>query len=71
MAKRTWEQEKAYRAKRAEQAISEMETAISAYDVERFQRAWQDAMRYMNEKQRRPYYIRMLEKSVELRAMEG
>lgn len=67
MSKRTWEQEKAYRAKRAGQAVREMELAISVYDVERFLAAWEDAMRYMTKKERSPYYIRMLQKGQETR----
>lgn len=67
MAKRTWAQEKAYRAKRAGQAIVEMEQAISNYDKERFQAAWQVAMMYMNGKQRKPYYIRMMQRGLEIK----
>ena len=66
--KRTWEQEKAYNAKRAQQAIAEMEQAIETYDVNRFEAAWQVAMRYMNKKQRTPYYIKMLQKGQQRRA---
>ena len=60
MAHRTWEQEKAYRARRAEQIAVEMEASIAAYDKDRFLAAWEKAMIYMNKKQRMPYYIRML-----------
>ena len=62
--KRTWEQEKAYRARRAEQIAIEMDAAIEAEDLDRFAAAWEKAMYYMAGKQRRPYYIRMLEKGV-------
>ena len=62
--KRTWEQEKAYRERRAQQAIAEMEAAISTVDTERFLKAWGTAMRYMNKKQRGTYYIRMLQANI-------
>lgn len=61
--KRTWEQEKAYRARRAAQATAEMDAAIETGDKDRFLAAWDVAMRYMNARQRDPYYIRMLEKA--------
>lgn len=66
--KRTWEQEKAYRARRAEQIAIEMDAAIEAEDLDRFAAAWEKAMYYMTGKQRRPYYIRMLEKGMGHRA---
>ena len=58
----TWEKEKAYRAKRAAQAAAEMDAAIADCDKSRFLAAWDVAMRYMTGKERRPYYIRMLER---------
>ena len=64
---RTWEREKRYRAKRAAQAVAEMEAAIEVYDVPRFLAAWDVAMRYMNVKDRRPYYIRMLKRGCEIK----
>lgn len=64
MSKRTWEQEKAYRAKRAEQAASIMEAAIAANDHTAFEEGWRIAMLYMNGKQRWPYYRRALEQHI-------
>lgn len=58
--KKTWEQEKAYCAKRAQELAAEMETAIETVDEEKFTAAYQTAMRYMNKKQRSPYYMRFL-----------
>ena len=68
MSTRTWEQEKAYRAKRAAQAIAEMEQATATIDLERFDKAWQVAMRYMNKRERSPYYIAFLRAMSEGRA---
>ena len=56
----TWEREKAYRAKRAQQIIAEMEAAIETGDKNRFVKAYESAMRYMTKKQRNPYYLRAL-----------
>lgn len=61
--KRTWEQEKAYKARKALEIGAEMDKAIEANDKERFFAAWEKAMIHMGVKQRRPYYIRMLERS--------
>lgn len=66
--KRTWAQEKAYRERRAQQAAAEMDTAIATVDKERFLKAWDTAMRYMNKKQRSPYYIRMLQANINHKA---
>ena len=68
---RTWEREKWYRAKRAAQAVAEMEVAIETYDVPRFLAAWDVAMMYMNVTERRPYYIRMLERVCEIEKREA
>lgn len=65
---RTWEQEKAYSAKRAEQLTAEMEASIQADDFQRFDNAYKLALRYMTKKQRMPYYMRMLERRVEANA---
>lgn len=65
--KRTWEQEKAYRERRAQQAIAEMEAAISTVDIDRFSKAWEVAMMYMNVRRRNQYYIRMLQARKEAR----
>lgn len=65
MMARTWEQEKAYGARRANQAIIEMERAIRDTDIDRFTAAWNVAMRYMRKKERMPYYYRMLQKLIE------
>ena len=69
--KRTWEQEKAYRERRANMAMAEMDAAIETVDKVRFLAAWDAAMRYMNKKQRSPYYIRMLQAAKEKREREG
>ena len=58
--KKTWEQEKAYYAKRAQEAVAEMKQAISTADKARFEKAYQVALRYMTQKERRPYYIQFL-----------
>ena len=58
---KTWEQEKAYRARRAQALAAEMEQAIAAGDKNRFEAAYSTAMRYMNKKERSPYYIKALE----------
>lgn len=55
-----WEKEKAYTAKRAAELGTEMDAAIEAGDRERFDNAFQTAMRYMNKKQRNGYYMRFL-----------
>ena len=60
MAK-TWEQEKAYCARRAEVLGAEMDVAIEAGDRDRFTAAYQTAMRYMTVKQRTTYFKRWLE----------
>ena len=59
MAK-TWEQEKAYCARRAEALGAEMDAAIEAGDRDRFTVAYQTAMRYMTVKQRSVYFMRWL-----------
>ena len=65
---RTWEQEKAYNAKRAEQLAAEMEASIQSTDFQRFDEAYKTALRYMTKKQRQPYYIRMLQRRIEANA---
>lgn len=59
MAK-TWEQEKAYCARRAEALGAEMDAAIETGDRDRFTAAYQKAMRYMTVKQRSTYFTRWL-----------
>ena len=57
---RTWAQEKAYNARRAEALGAEMDAAIEAGDHDRFTAAYQTAMRYMTVKQRSVYFRRWL-----------
>ena len=59
-----WEQEKAWRAKRAAALGTEMDQAIEAADKERFQDAFVKAMNYMKKKDRIAYYKRFLEKTM-------
>ena len=60
MAK-TWEQEKAYCARRAEALGAEMDAAIETGDRDRFTVAYQKVMRYMTVRQRSTYYRRWLQ----------
>ena len=62
--KRTWEQEKAYRARRAAVLGEELEAAIRDLDKDRFQRAFTTAINYMNKPERSSYYRRFLEQLV-------
>ncbi len=57
---RTWAQEKAYTARRAEALGAEMDAAIETGDRDRFTAAYQTAMRYMTVKQRSVYFRRWL-----------
>ncbi len=65
--KKTWEQEKAYCAKRAQELGAEMDAAIENTDRERFDKAYTTAMRYMKNKERSGYYKRFLTKMREAR----
>ena len=56
----SWAKEKAYKERRAAQAAAEMDAAIAAVDLPRFDKAYQSAMRYMNPRPRGAYYRRML-----------
>ena len=56
--KRTWEQEKAYVAKRAEELRTIMNQAIAAADLERFREAHTKSLRYMPKKERDEYLRR-------------
>lgn len=68
MSHRTWEQEKAYRARRAEQIAAEMEASLQAHDRDRFLAAFEKAMIYMTKKQYKPYYMRLLEQEAKKHA---
>ena len=57
---RTWEQEKAYCAQRAEALAEAMETAILRLDADGFKAAYSAAARYMGKKQRQELYRRFL-----------
>lgn len=59
---RTWNQEKAYNAKRAEALVIEMNQAIETADKDRFEKAFVTSMRYMKKKERGVYYRRFIEK---------
>lgn len=61
---KTWEQEKAYCAKRAKELTAQMEAAIKTSDLKEFEKAYQTAMRYMTKKQLNPLYMRMIRKAV-------
>lgn len=60
---RTYEQEKAYHARRAQALASEMEAALDAGDADRFMAAYETSFRYLKKKQRVLFYIRFLERS--------
>lgn len=59
---RSYEKEKAYRERRAQALVSEMEAALAANDAERFKAAYESSRRYLTKKQRMPLYIRYLER---------
>lgn len=59
---KSWEKEKAYCSKRADELTAEMKSAIETSDKERFEKAYQTAMRYMTKKQLHPLYMEMLRK---------
>ena len=61
---RTYAQEKAYCIRRAQALVSEMEAALAADDAERFKAAYESSRRYLTRKQRKPLYIRFLERSI-------
>lgn len=63
--KRSWKQEKAYCARRAQELGAEMEAAIERGDRERFKAAYEASARYMTQAQRRRIYIRFLKKVVQ------
>lgn len=58
----SWEKEKVYCKKRAEELAAEMDQAILSADRERFEKAFQTAMRYMTKRERAPYYRRFIER---------
>lgn len=58
----SWEKEKACCKKRAEELAAEMDQAILSADRERFERAFQTAMRYMTKRERALYYRRFIER---------
>ena len=60
----SWEKEKAYCARRAEELKAEMDQAILSADRQRFEQAHQKAMRYMTKRERAPYYKRFIERMV-------
>lgn len=69
--KRTWEQEKAYRAKRAEELKKEMDVALSENDDGRFIHAFSTSSNYMGKRVRMLYYRRYLESRIARRAVNN
>lgn len=65
-----WEKQKAYMERRAIDLGIEMDAAIEAYDVVRFNVAYEKALYYMPARRRKPYYMRMLEKHVSMRGVK-
>ena len=61
----SWQKEKGYTERRAQQLGQEMEEAIEAKDRERFLAAHTTAMRYMKKKERGDYYRRFLQMMIE------
>lgn len=57
---KSWEKEKAYNAKRAQELGATMEQAITDNDRQKFEAAYQTAMRYMTVKARKAYYMEFL-----------
>ncbi len=57
----TWEQEKAYRQKRAAQLAAQMEKALEEKDLSSFRQARDTAGNYMTRKELKPYTMRMLQ----------
>lgn len=65
-----WERQKAYMERRAVDLGIEMDAAIEAYDVVRFNVAYEKALYYMPARRRKPYYMRMLEKHVSMQGVK-
>ena len=59
---RTWEKEKAYRAKRAVTLGAELDRAIENADKEAFGQAYRTALGYMTKAERTTYMKRFLQK---------
>ena len=55
---RTWEQEKAWRARRAEYLGAVMETALANNDDKAFEEAYEKSLGYMSKKLRRQFMER-------------
>lgn len=53
----TWEQEKAYTQRRAEELKNQMEQATADGDLNAFLRAYKASARYMRKKQREDLYV--------------
>ena len=60
----SWEHEKAYCSRRAQELTAEMIEAIESFDLDRFDAAYQASARYMSKKQRSPLYKKMIERIV-------
>lgn len=60
----TYQKEKEYCARRAQELTAEMEAAIETKDREKFKAAYTTSARYMTQKQRRPLYMRFMDMEV-------
>lgn len=56
----SWEKEKAYCERRAQEFAAEMEAAVDAADRDRFLAAFRDSARYLSRKQRNQFYLQFL-----------
>lgn len=56
----TWEQEKMYTQRRAEELKEQMERAIKEGDIDGFLKAYEASARYMKKKQREELYVSFL-----------
>jgi len=68
---KTWEQEKAYVARKAQEYGAEMDAAIEAVDKDRFNAAFMKSMRYMRKRQHGEYMKRFIAKYAPLCDMKG
>ena len=64
--KRTWEQEKAYVARKAQEYGAAMDEAIEAVDKDRFNEAFMKSFRYMSKRQHGEYMKRFIAKYAQL-----
>lgn len=69
--KRTWEQEKAYTVRKAQEYGAEMDAAIETVDKDRFNAAFMKSLRYMSKHQQDDYMKRFISKYAPLCNMKG